>query len=185
VTGSRSKAVPRALQGFEVDDPDRVQAADDPGAFPGIEDHGLPHEFPAEQMCMTVEGKIVMVLKMPIEFSWVVDDDDSSAMPIKLEGAVEKLDSVPLSPGLERLSFPFIIVSKDSRERGAKPRHRVDYLALGDVAGVDHAIDREFIEDLDDLRDVSEMVVGVADDADPHGTSLPVRGQGVPPSAIR
>ena len=70
----------------------------------------------------------------------------------------------------------------------------VQSLRLGDVTGMDHPLHARFIEELNDLLNVSQIVVGVADDADLHGDACvnprgPARcelpGRGAPPGSAR
>jgi hypothetical protein len=62
-----------------------------------------------------------------------------------------------------------IVVTEHAVHRRIEMAEHLERLGLRDVAGVDDAIDARRVEQLDDPRDVAQVVVGVTDDADAHG----------------
>jgi hypothetical protein len=71
--------------------------------------------------------------------------------------------------GLERFAL-LVVVAEHAVHGHAAGGEHLQGLRLGDVAGVDHPLDAGIVEQLDDAGDVAHVVVGVADDADAHGT---------------
>ena len=75
--------------------------------------------------------------------------------------------AVLVDRGLERVSLQ-VVVAEDAEERRVKGRQRVERLCLGDVAGVDDPVDARVIEQFHDPGHVLHVIVGVAEDSDPH-----------------
>jgi len=151
----------------EVDDADRVVAFEVTGAFAGIEDQPGARALEPVVVRVAVQREVVFVAQHAVQVARVVHDDDAPAVPVKLERRFDELEAARFDRRHERFAFS-IVVAEHTPQRCREVRERVNSLRLSDVAGVDDAIDASGVEELDDPRDVPQVVVRVADDADAH-----------------
>ena len=105
-----------------------------------------------------------------VELQRVVHHGDAPAMPVQFQRRVGKLEAVGGNGPIQALALQ-VIVAENAVQGRFEVGEDVQGLGLGDVAGVNDALDAGSVEQFNDPGNVLQVVVGVADDANAHGTS--------------
>ena len=112
-----------------------------------------------------------------LQVSRVVDHDDLSSAPVEFERGITEGHAVMLCRRGESFFLSFIVVAVHAMDGRRKLGQGIEDFRLCDVTRVHHALHARTREDFDDLSDISEIVVGIANDTNSHFGLLSTRVQ--------
>jgi len=139
----------------EVNESDPVLALEHTRALSRIEDEGAFDFLVAVEVGVPMQAEIMAGCQAGFKLEGIVGNEDGLPGPSDFQGAVDQLYSILPGRSLEAWPFPLVIVPVDAVERHGQGRERVENLGLGDVAGMDDAIDSASLEDFDDPADTA------------------------------
>jgi hypothetical protein len=126
---------------------------------------------------VAMQEEIMLLCDEPLGLARVVDDQDPLPRPHGLEGRLGQDEAISLR-SLVQLLAQYVVIAVHAKEWGIETSETIECRRPGDVSGMHDAIDTGPVQDLHDARYVSRIVVGIADDTDPHGRRTgPVRGR--------
>ena len=108
------------------------------------------------------------------ELARIVHHADAAAAPLEAQQPFGEREAVARDRGAQGVALE-VVVAEHAVERRRQPGEHVEGLGLGDVPGMDHALDARRVQELDDAAHVREMIVGVAHYADAHAPTLAAR----------
>ena len=109
----------------------------------------------------------VLIGQMAFKLQWVMDHDDGLLRPVQIQRRVLESEPMLRDRAFESLAL-LIVIAEYTKERCRQIGKDIQGFRLADVPGVYHSLHRMVIEELNDLANVLEVVVGIADDADSH-----------------
>jgi hypothetical protein len=141
------------MEVVQVNESDPVLALEHTRALSRVEDEGAFDFFVAVEVGVSMQAENMAGCQAGFKVKGVVGDEDGLPGPSDFQGAVDQLHSI--LPGRSIKSWPFalVVVPVDTVERHGQGRERIENLGLGDIAGMDDAIDSASLEDFDDPID--------------------------------
>lgn len=119
-----------------------------------------------------MQGQVNGGIEMMVQLPGIMNNQDPTPVPVQKQRWMKKFNTQRTADAGQFFVI-MIIIAEYANHGGAEQTEFAQNLTLGDIPCVHYPIDPGLVEQGDDLPDIEQVIVGVADHAYPHTPTLP------------